>query len=125
MNTKIMIIDAHPVYVLKTVGFLESLTFKNVEVVSRGAQADLITFQYRPDIVILSATLPDANSVQLAKRIKSQLSKTAIIVQAGLLIKEEEVDAFKAVGVAHVLPRREKDWSAFEAALTDVLSSLK
>ena len=45
-----------------------------------------------------------------------------MIVQTGLLISQETIEAFKAAGVEYVLPRLEKDWSPFEKALTEILS---
>ena len=122
MNTRIMIIDAHPVYAPKMVGFLESLTFKNIMVVSSGLKAMAAVAQYQPDVIVLSATLPDADSLALAGQIKSQVPAAAMIVQTGLLTSPQAMAAFKSAGAEYVLPRREKDWSAFQKALTDIVS---
>jgi PleD family two-component response regulator len=121
MKTKILIIDAHPVYAPKVVGILESLTFKNIEVVTTGSRAMEVIAQNIPDIVILSATLPDMDSVALARQIKGLEKSPAMIVQTGLLTSHEAVDAFKRAGVEHIVPRREKDWKPFEDALTDII----
>lgn len=123
MNPKVMVIDAHPVYVDKTVGFLGSLTFKDVVVVARGPVALEAVKAHKPDVIVLSATLPDIDSIALAEQIKSQYSAVAIIVQTGLLIDHQAIEAFKDAGVEHIVPRLEKDWSAFHKALMDVLSS--
>jgi len=123
MNTKIMIIDAHPVYAPKVAGFLESLTFKNIVIIARGAKAMEAVLEYKPDMIILSATLPDMDGLMLAKHIKSQMPAIAMIVQTGLLTSQDTIDAFKTAGVDYVCPRREKDWSAFQEALTDIVSS--
>ena len=123
MNAKILIIDAHPVYAPKTAGFLGSLTFKNITVVSSGLKAMEAIAGDKPDVIILSAVLPDADSVALAGQIKSQYSSSiAIIVQTGLLTSPQVMEAFKSAGVEYVLPRREKDWSAFQEALTEILA---
>jgi DNA-binding NarL/FixJ family response regulator len=117
-----MIIDAHPVYAPKMVGFLESLTFKDITVVARGKKALEAVDQYKPDVIILSATLPDADSTILAAEIKSLHPAAAIIVQTGLLTSPQAMEVFKSAGVEHVVARLEKDWSSFQEALTDVLS---
>ncbi|MBI4309009.1 MAG: response regulator transcription factor, partial [Candidatus Omnitrophica bacterium] len=116
MNAKIMIIDAHPVYAPKMAGFLESLTLKNIVVVSCGLKAMEAVLEHKPDVIVLSATLPDADSAALAGQIKAASPSTAIIVQTGLLTTAQAMEAFKSAGVDHVLPRREKDWSAFQGA---------
>jgi len=123
MHTKIMIIDAHPVYVLKTVGFLESLTLKDNVVVARGQLAMEAVSEHKPDVIVLSATLPDADSVELARQIKSLYPAVAMIVQIGLLASAQLEGAFKSVGVDYTVPRLEKDWSAFQYVLTDILSA--
>lgn len=122
MNIKVMIIDAHPVYAPKTAGFLGSLTFKDVLIVPSGLKAMEAVTAYKPGIIVLSATLPDADSVVLARQIKSNDPSIAMIVQTGLLITPEATQAFKSAGVEHIIPRREKDWSAFEEALTSCIS---
>jgi DNA-binding NarL/FixJ family response regulator len=123
MQTKIMIIDAHPVYVLKTVGFLESLTLKDNVVVARGQKAIEAVGEHKPDVIVLSATLSDADSVELSRQIKSLYPAVAMIIQTGLLTSAQVEGAFKSVGVDYVVPRLEKDWSAFQHALTDILSA--
>lgn len=123
MHTKILIIDAHPVYVLKMVGFLESLTLKDNVVVARGQKALEAVEEYKPDVIILSATLPDADSVALAGQIKTLYPAVAMIVQTGLLTSTQVIEAFKSAGVEYIVPRLEKDWSAFQDVLTEILSA--
>ena len=94
MNPKIMIIDAHPVYVSKTVGFLESLTLKNNVVVPRGAKALESIIENKPDVVVLSATMPDADSMELVRQVKSHRPSLAIIVQTGLLTSQNKINEF-------------------------------
>ena len=126
MNARIMVIDAHPVYALKMAGFLESLTLKNITVVPRGLEAMAAVAEHKPDVIVLSATMPDTDSVALVRQIKSFCGPyTRIIVQTGLLTTPETVQAFKSSGAEYVLPRREKDWSAFQEALTDSLPANK
>jgi DNA-binding NtrC family response regulator len=125
MNPKIMIIDAHPVYVLKTVGFLESLTLKNNVVVPRGDKAVESIMENKPDLVVLSATMPDADSVELVRQIKSHRPALEMIVQTGLLTSQERINEFKSWGVEYVVPRLEKDWSLFQEAITAILSRIK
>jgi DNA-binding NarL/FixJ family response regulator len=121
MNTRIMIIDAHPVYAPKMAGFLESLTFKDMVIVSSGLKAMGSIVEYKPDVIILSATLPDADSADLAGKIKSLYPGIAMIVQTGLQANQETIEAFKSLGVEYVVPRREKDWSVFQEALTSLV----
>lgn len=122
MNTKttdikIMLIDAHPVYAPKMTGFLESLTFKSIETVPSGIRALEQLGRSRPDLIILSATLPDIDSVALVQQIKSIHPGVPIIVQTGLLTSTQTIHAFTSAGVEYVIPRREKDWSALEEIL--------
>ncbi len=125
MSNKIMIIDAHPVYAPKMVAFLESLTLKDTVVVAGGLKAMAAIAQHQPDVIVLSATLPDMDSVVLAGQIKSLHPGAPMIVQTGLLTSPQVSEAFKSAGVEYVVPRREKDWSAFQGALTDILSASK
>lgn len=121
MNTKIMIIDAHPVYINKTVGFLESLTFKNIEVVARGSKAVETVIEGKPDIIVLSAMLPDADSLSIARQIKAAFPTMPIIVQTGLLTTDAVKADFNALGMTHVIARREKDWAPFSEAINAIL----
>lgn len=125
MNPKIVIIDAHPVYVLRVIGFLESLTLKNNVVIPRGVKAMEAVIENKPDLIILSAILPDMDSIELAKQIKSYKPSLGVIVQTGLLTSQDKIDEFKSLGVEYVIPRLEKDWSLFQEAITEALRTVE
>jgi PleD family two-component response regulator len=122
MNARIMIIDAHPVYAPKVAAFLESLTFKNILVVSSGLKVLEAVIEFKPDLIILSATLPDTESCVLAAQIKAKYFSIPLILQIGLLTTSQTVEIFKSLGVDYVVPRREKDWSLLQKSITDALS---
>lgn len=125
MKPRILIIDAHPVYVLRTIGFLESLTLKDNLVVSRGDLAMETIIANNPDIVILSATMPNTDIMALARQIKAYRPTLPVIVQTGLLIGLDMIKEFRSLDIEYILPRREKDWAPLEEAVTAILSAVK
>lgn len=121
MNKKILIIDAHPVYIHKTEGFLAGLTFKNIILAASGKEGLKKAALENPDLVILSGMLPDAESHDVCKTIKAANRLTKIIVQTGLLIDESSIARFKESGADQVLPRKEKDLAPLQKAVENLL----
>ena len=124
MNRKIMIVDAHPVYAPKIAAFLEGLTFKDIEIVAKSSQVVSRVRAFMPDMVILSGMLPDADSVDILKKIKIESQSLPVIVQTGLLCDEKMCSAFENAGAVAVLPRLEKDLSHLQKAIEDVCKSI-
>ena len=109
MEHKILLIDGHPVYILKLVGFLEGLTFKNISLATTGQEGINKIDLVKPDLVILSGMLPDMESQEVCKKIKEINKSIKIIVQTGLFTDVESMKTFKVQGADAVLARKEKD----------------
>ena len=109
MEHRILVIDGHPVYIHKIVGFLEGLTFKNISLATSGQEGIDKMGSIKPDLVILSGMLPDMDSNEVCKKIKAINKNTKIIVQTGLFTDAESMKTFRSVGADAVLARKEKD----------------
>lgn len=116
-----MIIDAHPVYAPKIAAFLEGLTFKNIEIIKKGSQVANRLKESMPDIVILSGMLPDADSIEVLKQIKTASQCVPVIVQTGLVCSREAWSDFEKAGATVVLARLEKDLAPLQKAIETVL----
>ncbi len=117
IDKKILIIDAHPVYGPKIQAFLEGLTFRNIEIINKGSQAFERTKTFSPDLVILSGMLPDADSLETLKSIKTIRPSLPVIVQVGLLAEDALKKSFQTAGACAVLPRLEKDLFPLQNAI--------
>lgn len=121
MEHKILIVDGHPVYILKLVGFLEGLTFKNIFLATSGQEGINKTELINPDLVILSGMLPDMESKEVCKEIKAFNNKIKIIVQTGLFTDSESMKAFRTVGADAVLARKEKDLMPLQGIIEEFI----
>ncbi len=121
MDQKILIIDAHPVYIHKTESFLAGLTFKNIVLATSGKKGIERIKSENPDLVILSGMLPDTESHDVCKMIKATNRLTKIIVQTGLLTDELSITRFRECGADLVLPRKEKDLAPLQKAISQLL----
>jgi len=92
MDQRILIIDGHPVYVNKTIGFLQGLTFKDIQLTKTGKQGIDEARLKKPDLVILSSMLPDMDSLEVCKVIHELTNgSTKIIVQIGLFTEVDTI----------------------------------
>lgn len=124
MNNRILIVDGHPVYANKTDGFLRGLTFSNITIAKNGQDGIELAKANKPHLVILSAMLPDMNSVDVCRQIHSFCGEeTQILVQIGLFTEEEKIQEFKSSGANVVLWRKEKDLQPLEDAIQSLLFS--
>ena len=121
MDKRVMIIDAHPVYAPKINAFLEGLTFKNIEIVDKSKDVFDRVRIFKPDVIILSAMLPDIDSVDILKLIRTQLPFVSVIVQTGLLTDAGRCLALKEAGASSVIPRLEKDLIPLQKAIEAVI----
>jgi len=122
MNQTILLIDAHPVYAQKTISFLKGLTFQDIRLADTGAKGLDEVMLKRPDLVILSATLPDMESLEVCKEITAMTNFfTKIIVQIGLFMEDETIAQFKANGAHVILERKEKDLMPLQKAIEEFL----
>ncbi len=124
MNQEILIIDGHPVYVNKIIGFLRGLTFKNICSASTGEEGLELILSKTPDLIILSAMLAGMDSLEVCKRItKEKKGFVKIIVQIGLFTDEETIQEFKNNGAGAVLLRKEKNLKPLEDTIEKLLFS--
>ena len=118
MNQTILIVDGHPVYVNKTIGFLQGLTFKDIHLAKTGKQGINDAQNKKPDLVILSSMLQDMDSLEACRAIH-ELTKglTKIIVQIGLFTEIETMNRFTNYGADAVLMRKEKNLQPLQKAI--------
>jgi DNA-binding NarL/FixJ family response regulator len=121
MDQKILIVDAHPVYIYKTEGFLKGLTFRNIILSSSGKDGIEAAQVHDPALVILSGMLPDVPSEQVCEAIKKGSPTAKIIVQVGLFTEANHIASLKAAGADSVLARKEKDLMPFQKAIEELL----
>lgn len=117
MNVKILIIDGHPVYIRKTEGFLKGLAYSDITLAATGADGLQKAAAIRPDLVIMSALLPDMDAHEVCQYIRIESGLSRIIVQFGLFTEEKDILRFKAEGADAVLARKEKDLKPLEDAI--------
>jgi DNA-binding NarL/FixJ family response regulator len=54
MNQQVLIIDAHPVFIHKTAGFLKGLTINQIQLAVSGHEGIALAEALAPELVILS-----------------------------------------------------------------------
>ena len=123
MNEKILIIDGHPVYILKMEGFLKGLTYKNIYLATSGEEGIRLARLRKPDLVLLSGMLPDLYSHLVCQKIKESLPNTKIIVQTGLFTDAAQISQFKECGADVILDRKEKDLFPLQQAIAEFLQA--
>lgn len=118
---KILVIDAHPVYIFKLEGFLKGLAFRNI-ILAKNADEGLEQLSAeKPDLVIMSGTFPQADAQELCRQIRRRApANTKIIVQVGLCMEDDRA-LFRQNGADIVLDRKEKDLAPLEAAVRSAL----
>lgn len=122
MEQKVLIIDAHPVFVQKTQGFIKGLTFKDIAVTASGAEGLFLAVEWRPELVILSGQLPDIDTVEICRKLKVLDPSPKLIVQIGLFTSEDAIESFIQAGADVVLDRKEKDWLPLENAISKLMA---
>ncbi len=116
LDQKVLIIDGHPVYIHKTEGFLKGLTYKNI-ILTQTAKDGLEKLDSeKPDVVILSGMLPDADAHDVCRAIREK-SSAKIIVQTGLFTSPEDIRKFQQCGADRVIDRKEKDMYPLQEAV--------
>ena len=124
MDQRILIIDGHPVYVNKTIGFLQGLTFKDIRLAKTGKQGIDEVQLKKPDLVILSSMLPDMDSFEVCKSINELTNGSSkIIVQIGLFTEVDMISKFKDYGADAVLMRKEKNLRPLQNAIKELTTN--
>jgi DNA-binding response OmpR family regulator len=120
MDQRILVIDAHPVYIHKMEGFLKGLTFHDIALARSGAEGVALAEAQRPQLIILSGMLPDMASEKVCELIKHR-SGAPVIVQIGLFTEERSIQRLKVSGADVILPRKEKDLMPLQKAIEGLL----
>ena len=124
MESKILVVEGHPVYGPKLEGFLRGLTFKNVTVVSSGREALQRVSGEAFDLYIVSAVLPDMDGIKFCTKLLASDRKKCIVL-TGLFEEEKNIQQFYALGVDRVLAKKEKDMRPLQKAIEELLSLAK
>ena len=81
---RVVIVDDHPMIRDGTATFLNTLEDIDVVGVAEDAAAALDEVRRkRPDALLLDLRLPDMNGVELARRVRAELPKIALVVMSG------------------------------------------
>lgn len=125
MQQKILIIDAHPVYIYKTEGFLRGLTYQNIIFAKSGKEGIQAVVTEKPDLVILSSRLPDMEAHDVCKTIREKDDVVKMIIQVGLFAEPEDILRFQEYGANRVIDRLEKNLLPLQSAIDDLLVHAK
>lgn len=107
----ILISDDHPLTLMGTKTYIESLGHHICELCSNGINAYNMILQHRPDIAILDINMPGMNGLEILEKLQSNPLKTKII----LLTMHNESSIFNRAKVLNVKGYVLKEFS------TDVL----
>ncbi len=117
-----MIIDSHSVYTGELVSFLQELSFEDIYTAETGEQGLEFVKSGKPNLILLSAVLPDLDGLEICRIVGTLTDQSArIIVQIGLCTEDEMVNQFKACGADVVLLRKEKDLEPLHEAIDRLL----
>ncbi len=125
LNPKVLVIDAHPVYIDKMEGFLKGLAFHQVRMAISIKEGRKIAQEFQPDIVLLSDMYPDGESLDLLAELKQSCKNVKAIVQTGLFAEEDQIEAFRSAGAQFVIMRKEKDLAPLEDALNSIVGDIQ
>ncbi len=107
----ILICDDHPLTLMGTKTYIESLGHHICELCSNGISAYNMILQRKPDIAILDINMPGMNGLEVQEKLQSSLNKTKVI----LLTMHNEISIFNRAKVLNVKGYVLKEFS------TDVL----
>jgi DNA-binding NarL/FixJ family response regulator len=121
----ILIVDSHPVYILKLESFLQKFSFREILLASGGQEGLKKAILHRPPVVIVSAVLSDMTGEEFCWQVK-ELAKvrTKIIVLAGLFVDENDMRKMKNRGADEILMKKEKDLKPLEETIQRFLPQL-
>lgn len=114
---KILIVDAHPVYIQRLESFVKGFTSQEIALAKTGKECLEKIHAIEQDLVIMSAMLPDMDAHEICKTIKQTRESVRIIVQVGLFSKPADKERLKEFGADIVLDRKEKDLNPLEKAI--------
>lgn len=99
---KLLIVDDHPLFRQGLVDVLE--TDPVMSVVGEAADGEAAIYmadERRPDIVLMDVNLPNANGLQVTRRILAQLPETKIVILTGYDDAEQVYHALRLGAVAY------------------------
>jgi len=120
MNTTILIIDSHPVYIDRTISFLKGLTFQNIITAGTGREGIQKAIEHNPEIVILSSMLPDKDSLEVCRAVSNAVA-CQVVVQTGLFTTPDDERKIKESGADAVVVRQEKDFQPLQDVIEHML----
>lgn len=87
---KILVADDHPLTLMGTKGFIESLGFEVEDICSNGITAFNLIMAHKPQIAVLDINMPGLDGLEVLEKVYAQKVKTKII----LLTMHKEVSIF-------------------------------
>ncbi len=88
---KILIADDHPLTLIGTKGFVESLGYQVADICSNGITAYNLIVTHQPTIAILDINMPGIDGLEVLEKVFKQKLKTKVI----LLTMHKEMTVFK------------------------------
>jgi DNA-binding NarL/FixJ family response regulator len=87
---KILIADDHPLTLMGTKGFIESLGYEVEDICSNGIMALNLIIAHKPPIAVLDINMPDMDGLEVLEKVFTQKLKTKVI----LLTMHKEMSVF-------------------------------
>jgi DNA-binding NarL/FixJ family response regulator len=87
---KILIADDHPLTLMGTKGFIESLGYEVEDICSNGITAFNLIIAHKPQIAVLDINMPGMDGLELLEKVFTQKLKTKVI----LLTMHKEMSVF-------------------------------
>ena len=87
---KILIADDHPLTLMGTKGFIESLGYEVEDICSNGITAFNLIIAHKPHIAVLDINMPGMDGLEVLEKVFSQKLKTKVI----LLTMHKEMSVF-------------------------------
>lgn len=108
---KILIVDDHPLFRQGLHDLIRNeLDVDVVGECANGQEAIELTHRLTPDVVILDINLPDLNGLQVARQLRAEHSKAALVMLTAYDDSDQVIHAFRSGGSAYcpkdVTPRK-------------------
>lgn len=88
---KILVADDHPLTLMGTKGFIESLGYEVEDICSNGITAFNLIVTHKPQIAVLDINMPGIDGLEVLEKVFNQKLKTKVV----LLTMHKEMSVFK------------------------------